>query len=157
MESQKLLRELEQDGVVEHPGVLVNQRDVEALVDFGIAQVAGCHPLQQSGRVQTLDFYLALAGDVPQLHMLPKLPVVLLGRAPKGFGQQHVINDGVTLHPKGIHPLSVGRAAVAPGNTTRLGTELMLLTPPAFRTTRRCSCAGQSEPECGSAAQNRGP
>ena len=73
------------------------------------------HHLQQPFRVRPLQFHLALAAHVPDLDILPQVPVVFLQGAAESLGQDHVIDDGIVAYPEGLHPLDIGGDALAAG------------------------------------------
>ena len=79
-------RKLEQHRVVDYAGFVINQGHIQALANACFAYIARRHPLHQSGRVRAFDFHLALAGDIPYLHMLTHMPIVFLHAGRKGFG-----------------------------------------------------------------------
>ena len=63
---------------------------------LALRDVAWGHPLDQPRGVAALDLHLALAGDIPDLHVLAKVPVVHLDRAAVRLGQKHVVDHGKT-------------------------------------------------------------
>ena len=120
-EPEPVLGQLQQHRIVDQPGALVDDGDVEAVADSGRPQIARRHPLHEAEGVRPADLDLALARDVPDLHMLAQVPVVVLDAALIGLGQQHVVDDGVAAHAERLDAPGVRRAPDAARHVESVG------------------------------------
>ena len=91
---KRVVAEPEDDGIVDHAALLVDQRRIGAHTRYQAAHVAWRHQLDKELGIRAPNLDLLLAGDVPNLHVSLEVAIVPLHPA-EGCGEQHVIVDGI--------------------------------------------------------------
>ena len=114
--------ELENHRVVDDAAALVGQRRVDALADNRLGNIARRHEPDEARRVGPLDFDLAFATHVPDLHVPFEVLIVAVERTKRGR-QKGMIVDRVALDAGGFDARGIGRAA-----------------DPARRGEKKCTC-----------------
>ena len=131
---EAVLGQFEQYRIVDHEAPLVDQRRIEAPADGGGGKVARRHQLREARGVGPAQLHLALAADIPQLHVIDQMPIVLLQR-PEGDGQQHVVVDRIGADPQRLDPGGIERppCTARGGETDRHGGNSSVATWAAGR------------------------
>ena len=109
-----ILRQFQQDRVVDHPPLLIHQWHIQTLTGLGLCQITRGHPLHKLCGIWPLYFHLPLSGHVPDLYVLTQVPVILFGAMFESLGQDRVVDYRKTGNPKRLDPRGIGRGPLAP-------------------------------------------
>ena len=107
---EPVLRQLHRHRIVQHAPGLVHDRHVIALPRQHPAQIPRRQHLHQPPGIGPAQFHLPLTGDIPDLHRLLQVVIILLDR-PEHRRQKHVIVNRVGLHPGRLDTLRERRPA----------------------------------------------
>ena len=97
--------------VVEHTALIVDHGRIQAPAGRHCAQIPGSHQLGEPGGVRPPQLHLALAADVPYLHVLPEVPVIFFHAPAEALGQDGVIDHRITGDAQLFDPVGIGGGA----------------------------------------------
>ncbi len=105
-----VLGQLQKDGIVDEPSVMVAERHVAPLADPRRRQVAWRQHLGQAPRIGACQLDLPLRGHVPHRHAVHQ-PVVFAIGVSEVAGDVHVVVDREAAHPIAQRGVEIGRLA----------------------------------------------
>ena len=105
-----VVRQLQQDRIVQQHTVMVAQRNILALPHHALAQVTRAEDLRQLAGIRTFEFHLALNGHIPHRDAIDDPPVFFFRLAIAGR-HQHVVVGRKAGHTIGHSGIEIRRRA----------------------------------------------